>query len=123
MRDSAEKNGGEPKLDSCIFRMGILNKNEDILVETVVAHLFKSIREKAIEQAGCNSQTKTMAILAKPTYFNKLQEDKLKEAASKAGFDFVECIPYPDATVQAYGVQMKNNTDCCMVINLAADRT
>lgn len=55
MRDSAEKNGGEPKLDSCIFRMGILNKNEDILVETVVAHLFKSIREKAIEQAGCNS--------------------------------------------------------------------
>ena len=64
-----------------------------------------------------------MAILAKDTYFNKLQEEKLKEAASKAGFDFVECIPYPDAAVQAYDVQMKNNTDCCMVINLAADRT
>ena len=54
MRDSAEKNGGATE-GSCIFRMGILNKNEDILVETVVAHLFKSIREKAIEQAGCNS--------------------------------------------------------------------
>ena len=64
-----------------------------------------------------------MAILAKPMYFNKLQEERLKEAASKAGFDFVECIPYPDATAQAYGVQMKNNTDCCMVINLAVDRT
>ena len=68
--DSAEKKGGETKFDSCIFRLEILNRKKDVLVETVVAHLFKSIREKAIEQAGCNSQTKTMAILARPSYFS-----------------------------------------------------
>ena len=93
--DSMEKNGGYTKLGSCIFRMEILNKNnrkvkKDVLVETVVGHLFKSIREKAIEQAGCNNPqqtTKTMAILAKPSYFSKMQGEKLKEAAFEAGFD------------------------------------
>lgn len=83
--------------------------------EELSALVLRSLKEDAEVYLGEKVEE---AIISVPAYFNDRQRRATKRAGELAGLKVNRIINEPTASALAYGVGEKNESECCMVLDL-----